>query len=234
MESPPNYMAPPKNKSNAVIWWIVGGIFGCCLIGALAIGGGGFWLFNKAKGMGTCMIAFQNVNKAVHKYATDHSGLLPKAETWQDDVREDYRSFMIPKEKLGPIEQMQAEGDWGCKDDKGQLSGISFNSDLSGKKLSSIGDQVSTVMIFETDHASMNQHAPYKRQDPAASPTILGQHRGWTYVTVGGMLMMDDPNRGPHPANSMNANGFNIETKSDSSEGDDGKPVTPPPAPKAK
>jgi hypothetical protein len=206
---------PPPKKSNTglIIGLVIGGIFLCCILPVGALFGGGFWLFNKAKDMGTCFIAFENVKKAVVNYASAHDGKLPKADTWQDDVRDEYRKVMIPKDQLGPLNQMPAEGDWGCKDSNGIMSGMAFNSELSGKK---IGNEVSSVLIYETEHPSKNQHAPYKRLDPNTSPLLFGQHRGWCYVTVGGELVIDDPRRGPHSANAMGG-GFNVQSKSDSS-----------------
>ena len=180
-------MPPKKNKTNVIVWWVLGGVCVCCVLPIVGLGGAGFWLFGKAKGVAGCSFAFTDVQKGILRYAEAHGNKMPKAETWQDDVREDYRKSMTPKAQLGPIEQMPADGDWGCKDSEGVQTGMAFNSDLSGKKLADIQDQVSTVLIFETAHAAKNQHESYKPSDFTLSPKMLGKNRGWMEAPVSGV-----------------------------------------------
>lgn len=178
---------PPQKKSNVLLWVILGGVFGCCILPIVLLGGLGFWGFNKIKGLAGCMFNYQDMQRALLRYADEHGGKLPNAATWQDDVREDFRKSMTPKQQLGPFEEMSPDGEWGCKDPDGIMSGMAFNSELSGKKISDIRDQVSTIMIFETAHPGKNLNEPYKPKDFMLSPkTIGGKPRGWIEAPVNG------------------------------------------------
>jgi hypothetical protein len=218
MESPP-YL-PPQKKSTPWLWIILGGVLFCCILPVGIVGGLGFWGFNQAKGTMGCLFDFQDAQKGMLQYASEHGGKLPKAETWQDDVREDYRKSMRPKEQ-SPFGQMPPDGDWGCKDPNGSMTGMAFNSDLSGKKLADIKDQVSTIMLFETSHPSKNLHQPYKPLDFSTSPKIFGKNRGWLEVPVNGNINMIDGsgrrvpvNTGPTPGGG----GFNVQVNPNSGD----------------
>ena len=174
-----------------------------------------FWGFNQIKGTAECMFNFQDAQKGVLLYASEHGGKLPNAETWQDDVREDYRKSMRPKDQA-PFGEMSPDGDWGCKDPNGTLSGMAFNSDLSGKQLNDIKDQVTTIMLFEAAHPSKNLHQPYKPQDFLSSPiTIGGKHRGWMEVPDNGQITMIGQNGKRIPVNTgSQGGGFNMQVDS--------------------
>jgi len=203
METPPTYMPPrPKNKTAMIVWIVIGVFFGCCILPIGLVTGLGFWGFSKVKSFAGCMFAYQDVQRGVLKYAGEHGGKLPKAETWQDDVRESYRASMRPKREMGPFEEMAPDGDWGCKDSNGVMSGMAFNSDLSGKKLDDIKDQVSTIMLFETEHPAKNQHEKYQPRDFANSPLMFGSHRGWMEVAVSGPPWMTDKSGRHVPLNT--------------------------------
>lgn len=184
MEAPP-YM-PPQRKQTNVIVWVVVAVVCCCvlLIGGLV--GGGFWAVGKVKGMVGCSASFQSVQRAILRYAGEHGGKLPNAAAWQDEVREDYRQSMLPKQQLGPFEQMQPDGQWGCTNGDAPPTGIAFNSDLSGKSLDSIKDRYNTVLVFETEHAGKNLHMKVTVPDFTASPLLMGNHRGWYRIGLDG------------------------------------------------
>src|SRR5471030_366125 len=114
MESAP-YM-PPQKKSTPWVWIILGGVLFCCILPIGLVGGLGFWGFNQIKGMSACIFNFQDAQRGVQLYANEHDGKLQNAATWQDDVREDYRKSMRPKNQMGPFTEMAPDGDWGCKD----------------------------------------------------------------------------------------------------------------------
>lgn len=226
MESPPTYM-PPRKKSNVIVWVIIGGVLGCCVLPVGLIGGLGFWGFNKIKDLGACMFNYQDAQKAMLKYASAHGGKLPNAATWQDDIREDFRASMTPKQQLGPFQEMSPDGEWGCKDPDGVMSGMAFNSDLSGKKLGDIKDQVTTIMIFETAHPGKNLHESFKQKDFESSPkTIGGAPRGWIQVPVNGAPLMISKSGQTVPirtGNQMSSGPIDIQVKSSSGDGEEKK-----------
>jgi len=221
MESPPPYMpAPKKSNTGLIIGLIIGGVFLCCVLPIGLMGGGAFWVFNKAKGIVQCGMAFQNVKNGVLKYAAAHDGKLPKAETWQDDVKRYYAESMTPKDQAGPFEQMSPDGDWGCKESDGTMTGIAFNSDLSGKKLDSIKDQLGTVLLFETERASHNLHEKYKPRPFETSPMMLGKHRGWLKSSVSGQNVLTDKNGREVPFNTtMNGSGVTVNVNNSAGSG---------------
>ena len=216
MESPPQYMpGPKKSNTGLIIGLVVGGVFLCCVIPVGFITLGGFWAFKKISGTASCVFTFSDMKRAVQLYEAEHNGKLPKAETWQDDLREDYRKSMTSKDQMGPFGQLSPEGDWGCKESDGTMTGMAFNSDLSGKDAKSIADQVNTVLIFETEHPSKNQHAHYTRLDPKASPRIFNKPRGWFLITVNGDVSTDTPEKGLQRIGTMpggSGSGITIKT----------------------
>ncbi len=228
MNVPPPYMqAPRRSNTGLIIGLVVGGICLCCVLPVGLLVGGGFWAFNNSKGIVQCSMAFQGVGQGLQKYAAAHDGKLPKAETWQDDVRTFYKQSMMPKGQAGPFEQMPAEGDWGCKESDGTMTGMAFNSDLSGKKISDIKDPYQTTMLFETERPSANQHEKYKARPFETSPKMFGKHRGWLHSSVSGQPMMHGKDGRDVNINANGGNnGFNVQVDSHTST--DSKPAKTP------
>ncbi len=192
--SPPQ-AAPPKKTNTALILGIV---LACILIpciGLIVVGAMGFnFVKNTIGPMATCAIAFEHVRNATLDYAKDHNGKLPKAETWQDDVRPYYEKTSKNTEDLGPFEAMKPDGDWGCKTGN-SMTGMAFNSELSGKKVEDIKDPYSTVLIFEIESAMKNAHQPFKVRSDSSSPKLMGEPRGWMEMMVqGGMKGLKSKN----------------------------------------
>lgn len=162
MAPPPYYQnAPKKNRTGLIIGLVLGGIVVCC-IGPLAlIGGGGFLMFQKGKDLVKCALAFKMVHTSIEDYAKAHGGKLPDAAKWQDEVTSYYvANVRTHKSDFGPFEAMDAASPWGCTDDQGRLTGMGFNSDLSGKKIDDIKEKVTTILLFEVAKASLNAHEP--------------------------------------------------------------------------
>ena len=221
MAAPPPYYPPQRSKTNAIVWWIVGGAVVCCIGPMLLLGGVGLWGFGKVKGFAGCMFVYNDVQKGILDYAQDHDGKLPKAESWQDDVRSYYKKNMTPKDQLGPFDEPAPEGDWGCKDTEGNMTGMAFNSTLSGKKLASVGDQVSTIVVFEVEHPGKNLHEVYKPRPYETSPMIFNKHRGWMEMPLSGAPVIYDKNGNKVPiktrvrTNTGPGIHFNVNTGSD-------------------
>jgi hypothetical protein len=195
METPPPYI-PPKKKSNTglIIGIVLGSVALCCILSAGVLFGGGLWLVNKAKGIGECAMSFQFAQKAMQAYAADHDGKLPNAKTWQDDIREYYKKATqkINKDQSGPIQfhPFASDGEWACVNENQPATGIAFNVELSGKKISDIKDPGTTVLLFETPTVGKNQAKKYEALDPKSSPKIFNENRGWIVMPVQGRSKM--------------------------------------------
>lgn len=151
------------------------------------------WNFLKktAFPMAGCFIGFEEVRNSIVAYSEDHDGKLPNAKTWQDDVREYYRKESArQKKEKGPVQSFKVDGLWGCTLEDGSQTGIAFNSELSGKKVSDIKDKNDKILVFEIEKPSLNANQVYKaRKDPP--PKIFGSERGWLKIPLRGELSSD-------------------------------------------
>src|ERR1044071_9441915 len=87
---PPPFTAPPmrKDRTLAIVIFIIVGLVLLCGCGVAIVGYFGWGFVKKATGpMVGCAINFEATRDAILDYTKDHGGKLPKAETWQDDVR---------------------------------------------------------------------------------------------------------------------------------------------------
>lgn len=196
--APPPFVPPaaagPKKSNTTLIVVIILAVVGIPCVGAIVVGAVGFKFFKSdIAPMAGCMMAFEEVHEAVIDYANEHNATLPNAKTWQDDVRDNYRKVVVKNsEDRGPFKAMRADSDWGCEIGNDQMSGIAFNSEVSGKKLADIKEPRSTVLIFEVEAPGKNAARPFKALDEETSPKIFGENRGWVTVTVGGEVEMGD------------------------------------------
>lgn len=192
--APPAQERQPKsgNKTLLIILLVIG--IPCLLVIILGIVGG-FACYNLMKNtvmpLGSCMVAYEEVQKSFEAYAKDHDGRLPKAETWEDDIRPYYAKMdMTHSEKdefVGlKIEKMPLNGPWGCKVNEKETTGMAFNKDLSGKKLADIQNKDSVVLIFEVPKSGKNLNMPYQPRSSADAPRLFGQPRGWMYIMLSG------------------------------------------------
>ncbi|HRF59869.1 MAG TPA: hypothetical protein PLH94_08155 [Fimbriimonadaceae bacterium] len=196
--SAPGY-APPRNSGNKVLIVILVIIAVMC-IGLIAAGVGMyFWSMNLVKNTfiptAQCAVGFEELRAALLDYAKDHDGKLPKAETWQDDVKPYYAKVKLGTEqsqdvpKGFEIKKFPLDGDWGCKVSDKEMTGIAFNQELSEKKLSDIKDPYSTVILFEIEEPSKNAHEVYVPRSRTNAPRIImGERRDWFRITVEGRM----------------------------------------------
>lgn len=195
-QTPPPYYAgaPKKSNTTTVVFIVLGVCAVCCILGALALGGAGWFAFNKGKGLIGCAMGFDEARQATLAYAEAHKGMLPKAETWQDDITPYF--VKIAEKQAGERKMLngfEPTGEWRCQNADGPVTGIAFNKDLAGKKLADIQDRESTILFFETPKVGKNLSEPYKRRSDDDSPKIMGQIRGWIrQPIVGDPLMKDD------------------------------------------
>jgi hypothetical protein len=184
---PPMATPLPKKKNNTVLIVVLILVILVPCIGILVVGALGFSMFKSTlQPMVGCMMTFEAAKSAVNDYAKE-KGHLPKAETWQTEVKGYYAKYLANKQdEFGPFPPSPSEGEWGCKNGD-KTTGIAFNSDLSGKKLADVKERYATIMLFEIEKASMNAHARYVPKPNEGSPKIMGSEpRGWITVTVDG------------------------------------------------
>jgi hypothetical protein len=194
MQTPPPFSPPaPRKSNNALIIGIILGGLGLCCAGAIGLlGYAGFTGYQQISPMVECAIGFEGVRDAIVMYAKENNGILPKAENWEASVRPYYlKAVEQSKEKHGPFKPMSADGPWGCRLANNSMSGMAYNRDVAGKKLSELPD--STILVFEVPSAGRDLAIPYARQDAQSSPTIFGERRGWIRAAISGDIDVNPP-----------------------------------------
>ena len=185
-----------RKSPTTVIVTIIVVIASICCLGVVGLGFLGYkFMKGTAFPLAGCMVAFTDVQSAVHRYADSHGGKLPNAETWQDDVKQYYVEIAGSHGSKGPFEIMKADGDWGCAiGENAEKTGMAFNSSLSGKPIAQYNDQLGVVLLFEIDKPRRNAAEPFKPRDKMSSPKMLGQPRGWIYAPLNGQANIESPN----------------------------------------
>lgn len=193
---PPFQPQPVRRKSNAPLWItiILAVVLVPCglLIAAIFYFKSTFWDKSIAP-FTACTLSFRDVKLSLIDYADANGGKFPNADNWEDAVRPYYAKRYQRRAKNEPFAPMNPNSVWGCEatGEKGKPTGMAFNSDLSGKKLSDIKDPYSTVLIYEIPVASHNAHGPYK-EPTEPGPAFLSQHRNWMYAYVKGNANPND------------------------------------------
>ena len=206
-QTPPPFApsAPParKDRTLTVVILIIVGLILFCGCGVAILGYFGWGFMKKATGpIIGCTINFEATRDAVLEYAKDHGGRLPKAATWQDDVR----SYVVKNLKRDRDIQnvqnvldakvMNPDGDWGCFISETQTTGIAYNSEVAGKLLTEIADPYATVLIFEMEKPAKNAARKYEPLPMMSSPKMFGQPRGWIRYPVTGEMQGIQGNNG--------------------------------------
>lgn len=225
--SAPGY-APPRNSGNKVLIVILVIIAVMC-VGLIAAGVGMyFWTMNLVKTTfiptAQCAVGFEELRAALLDYAKDHDGKLPKAETWQDDVKPYYAKVKLGSEQNKDvpagfeIKKFPLDGDWGCKISDKDMTGIAFNKDLSEMKVADIKDPYTTVLLFEIEKPSKNANEIYVPRSKTNAPRIImGERRDWFRVTVQGRMDWSFDKKGQ-------ASGLPSESSSSGSGAGEGAP----------
>lgn len=180
-------MPQKKSKTGLIIGLVVGGIALLCVLPIAVLGYFGANLVNKkVTPVVGCSVGFVEAQQAMIQYADAHGGRLPKAQTWQDDIRPFFEK--VDKNSGVPLKSAKvfpANGDWVCTDEKNTRTGIAFNSKLSGAKISEILDPSTTPMLFEVERTGTNLSEPYRFRRQDLAPLVLGEHRTWIVMYVG-------------------------------------------------
>ena len=128
-------------------------VVGMCVLGAIATTWFGFKMWNtNITPMIGCAMNYESVHESLREYAKEHNGKLPKAATWQEDLRPYVKKAIARMKEDGPPEQMgieimNADDDkWGCKTGKeGEMTGMYFNDDVSEMKIDDLESKYATL-----------------------------------------------------------------------------------------
>jgi len=162
------------------------GVF--CVIGAVFMKG--FW--GQLSSTAGCMATFEMTQNAAIAYSVEHDGKLPNVATWQDDIKPYYERLYkkmstevkdaeMLKGFLPPAPGMPLE----CKGD-GRSTGVAFNSNVGGKKISDFKDPTKTVTFFETDQVLKNLSMPYQAMPKSKKPKLMNEDREWIIYYIEG------------------------------------------------
>lgn len=187
MQPPPFSMPEKKKNTGLIVLAIVLGVGICCVGPIVAVGGLGWFGFRNVQGTVTCAASLSAIRDSTLAYAKANGDKLPKADTWQDDVRPFYAKFLKSEtQNMGPFHLFEPEADWVCENADGTKTGIAFNKDLSGVKISDIKDRLNTVLVFEAEKPGKNLNESYKKKPKSTSPKIFNEPRGWITMPVEG------------------------------------------------
>jgi hypothetical protein len=163
--------------------------------GCILLVGMGAWFgmmgINMVKPLVGCEVTFEALHESIKEYAEEHKGKLPSAEKWQDEMKPYLAKNLgaqvkkVNEEGVGWIMKvMDVEKDWGCYyPNSEKMTGIAFNSALSGKKVDDIESKSTTVILFEIKSPQKNATQKFERLNPDESPKIGDDARGWYEVT---------------------------------------------------
>lgn len=180
-----------------IILIILGCLVGFCAIAMIV----GYFscknLVSKTVGpMAGCAINFEAVRDGIMEYAKEHDGTFPTAANWQDQVKpyvvKALKKSQDAKQAMDwmGMKVMDVDKEWGCFVTDARTTGIAFNSDLSGKKLTDVENAWSTILVFEVESPRRNANEKYVKRPDSTSPTIMGEPRGWIAVPVTGNIEM--------------------------------------------
>jgi hypothetical protein len=186
MAGPPPYGPRKRSNTTTIVFIVLGVCAVCCILGVGATAFFGYWGYKNAKSSVACGLGFAEAAKAMEDYADAHGGKLPPADKWQDEIRPYFAKRLAKDEEQGAkiFGSFDPNGVWTCKDDAGKTpdTGIAFNTDLSGLKLSDIKNKTGTYILFEVPKTGMNLNIPYTDLNESESPKVMGKPRGWYRV----------------------------------------------------
>ena len=196
-ETPPPFQIPPPaakatssaNKACLIIVLMV--LLLCAILAVIfAVFIKGFW--TQLSSTGGCVATFEMTQESMMAYADEHNGKLPNAKTWQDDIKPYYdRLYKKMAEEVKDVEMLRGflppapDSPLQCDND-GQVTGVAFNSEMSGKKLSDVKSPTTTVTLFESDQTGHNLAMPYKELPKSKAPKLMNEKRDWIIYYVEG------------------------------------------------
>lgn len=231
--SPPPFNAGMAQKKKSPVGMI---LMILALVFLLVCGLGGFALyqfFSGAVKMGTsvisCSLNFELAQKAALAYAKENGDKLPTADKWQEQIAPYYTKLKSSVLAKNPEFKDMPFFNFEPNDIKEPLdcsfgeptTGVTFNSDLSGKKLADIKEPETTPLFFETETIAINSAAAFKERAANTGPKIMGSARNWLIWNV-------KQDKNPFDSNSSQ---FNFEIKMEDALGAKAEPAASPEKP---
>lgn len=159
---------PPKQRNNTLIWILVLGSLGLCLLLVIPIGAAilfpVFAQANQAAKKTATLVNAKQLSIGVMMYAVDFDDTFPRADTWSDVAIayvKDEAHFSAPVDTASP----------GGYD-------FAFAKGLSGKKLTAIADPNRVAMIFESGTEGKNQAGGKELLPKPGRCSLAGGRRG--------------------------------------------------------
>ncbi len=202
----------------------------------LVCGLGGFAVYQFSKGavgmlnsVVQCTLTFDLVQKSSLAYAKEHNGVLPSADSWQEQISPYYIKL-----KTKALEQMSSSKEvpffnfepadiskpLSCNFGE-PITGITYNKKLSGVKVADIKDPLNTPLFFEAEAIAVNASSEYKERAKDSGPKIMGSGRDWIAWNV-----QQDKNPFATENDSLRIN-ISIDDALDKKEGKPETAVTP-------
>jgi len=146
-----------------------------------------------------CTADLKVIRDSLVAYANE-KGAFPKAETWQDDIRDKVTAGVAASNKEfeeAPfkISRIDPNGEWNCvvKDSTGKeiKYGFAYNSEVAGKKMAEIKDPATMVLVFESEKTGKNLAMKYALPPGKPEPKFMNQPREWLKAMVSGDVDFD-------------------------------------------
>lgn len=136
-----------------------------------------------------CMVTISAARKALRAYATENNGKLPKAATWQTDIKPFFRAAEEDGKDI-PFDIIpKADEVWQCKAGD-RTTAIYFNSELSEKILKDIKDSEKTIIVFEDDgEPKLNNSKVYVARPKSEAPKNRFGGADWMRAPVEGEVL---------------------------------------------
>ncbi len=196
MNAPPPYYAPagPRKSNVGLIIAIVVGVLGICCVLPIIVSGFFFkGVFDNAIGYIGCGMAMQQERDGLVAYAKANGGKLPDKEHWQDDIAK----YLKPMQANQGIKLPPENGDV-C--DEQAASTVTYNEALAGKKLSTISDPGTAIVLWETPGKGRNRSAKFSPPSYENGPKLVGNFpRGWIQQPLSGTAFFTDQNGNQTP-----------------------------------
>ena len=196
------YAEPVKGKNTLL--WVILGLAGFCIL--LCVLGGFFGVraiqgvAGQAMNMVACGADMQAARASLKRYAAEHDGKLPPADSWQDAAKGYFKaerdkleeSDIEDASRIGvDVKFSDVDGVWGCRVAGGKVQAFVFNEELGGKKISEIKDAADVVLLWEDTQTGRNLKGKYVQKKPTADMAIAGEKREFLKITLDGEFQLE-------------------------------------------
>ncbi len=224
---PPPPEAKATNVANRACLFIVIGLVAFCGVGLFILVFFVQGLVTKVSKGASCAVMFEMVQSSAIAYSREHNGKLPDGTDWEGTIEPYYARLYAKMETelkkasflkgfLPPPPGQPLE----CHSENNVVTGVAYNADVAGKKVSDVKDPETTVLFYETDRRGKNLVMPYKPLPPSKAPKMVNEQRDWIKVYVSG-------NDQVLKSSSSSANSFDISPDDAATPKPEREPKTP-------